>query len=110
MLISGSIAGAKWAIHLSLAWFVMGDKKWIYFREMGVICAAGSAILIPYILSVGGGEYFLGSLIACVVVIAGFICWRFPRIGLNKSWVLLWFGLLTVAVTLQITLVFKVHV
>ena len=108
MGLSGAIAGGKWALQLCLAWFVLGEKKWGYYRELGLICAAGSLILVPYILSPAGWGFFLGSLIACVVVMAGLICWRLPRIGLNRSWVMLWFVLLVIAVALQLTVVFHV--
>ena len=100
MLLSGGIAGGEWAIQLSLAWFRLGDEKWRYYREMGMICAIGSSILVPYIITSGGWEYFLASLIGCVVVMAGLICWRLSNLGLRKFWVPLWFGLLAVAVTL----------
>lgn len=108
MALSGAIAGGKWAIQLSLAWVLLGDQKWRYYREMGVICATGSMILVPYILSPGDGKYFLASLIACVAVMAVLICWKLPRIGVTKFWVLLWLGLLAIAVTLQLTVVFNV--
>jgi len=108
MLLSGLIAGGKWAIQLSIAWFILKDKKWLYYRELGLICALGSLILLPYILSPNGWQYFLGSLILCVTTMTGLICWRLPSIGLNKFWPALWFTLLIIAVTLQLTIVFKV--
>lgn len=76
---------------------------------MGMICAAGSVILIPYILLSGSWEYFLGSLVVCVAVMGGLVCWRLPRIGLKKSWVLLWFSLLAIAISLQLTVVFRLQ-
>lgn len=108
-LLSGGIAGGKWAIQLSLAWFILGDKKWRYYKEMGTICAVGSSILIPFIIWPGGWEYFLSSLSASVLVMASLVCWRLQRIPLNKWWVLLWFGFLAIAVALQLLIVFRVH-
>ena len=75
---------------------------------MGVVCAIGSGILIPYIFTSGSWEYFLSSLIGCVIVMAGLIVWRLSKIGLSKFWIALWFGLLAIAVSLQLTVVFRV--
>jgi len=86
----------------------LGEKKWSYYREMGLICAVGSGILIPYIITSGPWVYFLSSLIGCVIVMAGLIVWRLSKIGLGKFWIALWFGLLAIAVTLQLTIVFRV--
>jgi len=108
MLLSGVIAGGKWAIQLIVAWFILGEKKWRYYQEMGIICAIGSAILIPYILTAGTWNFFVGSLVGCVVVMGGLICWRLSKIGLGIFWPSLWFALLAFAVTLQLTVVFNV--
>lgn len=108
MMVSGAIAGGKWGIQLVLAACFSGEKRWCYFREMGVVCGIGSCVLIPYILFGGGGGYFLGSLILCVLVMAWLVVSRLAAIGVSMPWAFLWFGLLGVAVALQLTLVFEV--
>lgn len=106
MLLSGGIAGGKWAIQLALAWLFLGQLKYRYFRELGIICGIGSTVLIPFAMLSGEEVFFVGSLITCVLVMAGLICVRLPSIGLSRGWVVLWFALLGIAVLLQVTLVF----
>lgn len=108
MLLSGGVAGGKWAIQIAAGWFFLNEKKWAYLRELGLICGAGSLVLVPYILWQGSWTFFLGSLIASVVTMSALILWRLPLMGLQKRWVGLWFLLLSIAVTLQLTVVFGV--
>ena len=75
---------------------------------MGVVCGIGSCVLIPYILFGGSWLYFLGSLIFCVFMMAWLVVTRLAAIGVTWRWSVLWFTLLAVAVTLQLTLVFDV--
>lgn len=108
MVLSGSIAGGKWALQLMLAFFLLPQKRWLYFREMGIVCATGSLILLPYIFFGGSWHFFLGSLIFSVVVMGIVTTIRLRKIEVSKKWILLWFGLLAIAVTLQLTVVFRV--
>ena len=108
MLLSGSIAGGKWGLQLLLAFIILKEKRWLYFREMGIVCATGSLILLPYILRGGSWQFFLGSLICAVITMAVMVTLRLSTIGISKKWVLLWFALLAIAVSLQLTVVFKV--
>ena len=108
MMLSGAIAGGKWAIQLLLAAAILGERRWSYFREMGVVCGIGSCMLIPYILVGGSWAFFLGSLILCVVIMAVLVVSRLAAIGMTRRWAVLWFALLGVAVSLQLTLVFDV--
>lgn len=108
MGLSGTIAGGKWAVQLLLATTLLQEKKWRYFREMGLICAAGSGVLIPYIIFRGEWPFFLGSLISCVVVMALLVIWRLRTLMISSWWTVAWFALLAYAVTLQLTVVFRV--
>lgn len=108
MMLSGAIAGGKWGMQLLLAAALLGERRWRYFREMGVVCGIGSCVLIPYILLGGGWAFFVGSLILCVLMMAWLVISRLAAIGLNRRWTVLWFALLGIAVTLQLTLVFDV--
>ena len=108
MLLSAAIAGGKWAIQLLLASVRLPHKRWRYFREMATVCAVGSCLLLPYILTGGDWRFFLGSLVGCVAVMSVLIVWRIKAIGLSHGWTLLWFFLLAIAVTLQLTVVFRV--
>ena len=108
MMLSGAIAGGKWAIQLLLAAAILGERRWSYFREMGVVSGIGSCMLIPYILVGGSWAFFLGFLILCVVIMAVLVVSRLAAIGMTRRWAVLWFALLGVAVSLQLTLVFDV--
>ena len=108
MTLSGVIAGGKWSIQLLLAAALLGDKRWAYFREMGVVCGVGSLMLVPYIIFQGSWAFFLGSLVFCVVVMAWLLVNRLASIGVSGKWAILWFVLLGIAVSLQLTLVFGV--
>jgi hypothetical protein len=108
MILSGVIAGGKWSIQLLLAAALLGDKRWAYFREMGVVCGVGSLMLVPYIIFQGSWAFFLGSLVFCVVVMAWLLVNRLASIGVSGKWAILWFVLLGIAVSLQLTLVFGV--
>jgi len=108
MMLSGAIAGGKWGMQLLLAAALLGERRWSYFREMGVVCGIGSCVLIPYILWGGSWAFFVGSLILCVLIMAWLVISRLAAIGMNRRWTVLWFALLSVAVTLQLTLVFDV--
>jgi hypothetical protein len=108
MILSGVIAGGKWSIQLLLAAALLGDKRWAYFREMGVVCGIGSLMLVPYIIFQGSWAFFLGSLVFCVVVMAWLLVSRLASIGVSGRWAILWFVLLGIAVSLQLTLVFGV--
>lgn len=108
MMLSGAIAGGKWGIQLLLASAILGERRWSYFREMGVVCGIGSCVLTPYILFGGSWAFFVGSLILCVVIMAWLVVSRLAAIAISRRWAVLWFALLGVAVTLQLTLVFDV--
>jgi hypothetical protein len=108
MMLSGAIAGGKWGIQLLLAAILLEEKRWSYFREMGMVCGIGSCMLIPYILVGGSWAFFLGSLILCVFIMAWLVVSRLAAIGVTRRWVVLWFALLAVAVSLQLTVVFDV--
>ena len=48
MLLSGSIAGAKWMIQILAALILLKELKWLFIRRIGFICFIGSAILFVY--------------------------------------------------------------
>lgn len=108
MVLSGSIAGGKWAIQLVLGWCLLGDKRWAYISQLATVCLLGSVVLVPFAIFSGGAPSFFGSLIACIIVMGLNILRRLPRIGLSWRWPALWFALLAIAVTLQLTVVFHV--
>ena len=98
----------KWGIQLLLAASLLGSRRWAYFREMGVVCAVGSCVLVPFIVLGGGWSFFVGSLVACVISMGLLVVYRLSSISVSMRWAILWFVFLAVAVSLQLTVVFDV--
>ena len=48
MVLSGSIAGAKWLIQIVGALILLEDKKWQFIRRIGYVCFIGSVLLYIY--------------------------------------------------------------
>lgn len=106
MLLSGSIASAKWAIQMIAGLCLLDEKRWLYIRELAAACLIGSLTLLPYAFFSGGPTFFFGSLLFCILTMGLVICLRLSRIGLSWHWQVLWFILLACAVSLQLTVVF----
>ena len=83
MMLSNAVADGKWGIQLVLAAALLGVQRWSYFREMGIVCAAGSCVLIPYILFGGGGTFFVGSLVGCVILMGVLVAIRLRAISVS---------------------------
>ena len=107
MLLSGSVAGGKWAIQIVLGYLLLGPQRWLYLSQLGTTCAIGSFILLPYAIVGGGPSFFFGSLVAAVLVMALDFFIRIRRNQFPIRWYFLWLGLLAIAVTLQLTVVFR---
>lgn len=112
-ILSFSIAGAKWAVQIIAAFALLKEKEWQFTRLIGLVCFAGSFILLPYCL-IGGpvlvpGEkdyFFLISLMASVAAMI-FFYYRATRLsGVSIRWWLAWLICLAIAVSLQVFFVF----
>lgn len=108
MILSGTIAGGKWAVQIALGWVLLREKRWIYIRELSLTCLIGSFVLLPFALSSGSANYFFGSLLASICAMAISIVVRLRSAGFPWQWPVLWFLILFVAVTLQLTIVFHI--
>lgn len=106
MILSGSIAGGKWAIQIVLGWFLLGEKRWIYIRTLAITCLIGSLVLLPFAIISGTTAFFFGSLLASICAMGISIVLHLKSIGFPWQWQALWFFLLSIAVTLQLTVVF----
>jgi hypothetical protein len=112
-ILSCSIAGAKWAIQVVAAFFLLKEKKWPFIKDIGLTAFIGSVVLLPYaigsiLFGFDGKNFFLGSLalaVACMILFYA-ICVRHARI--NPWWWYGWLICLLVAITLQLTIVFHV--
>lgn len=108
MLLSGSIAGGKWLIQITLGWFLLGEKRWLHTRALAVTCLVGSVVLLPFASIPGGTAFFFGSLLASICAMGVTVVLRLKEAGFTWQWSALWFLLLAIAVTLQLTIVFHI--
>ncbi|MES2922691.1 MAG: hypothetical protein V4819_14150 [Verrucomicrobiota bacterium] len=106
MLLSGVIAGGKWAIQIIAGWLLLGVKRWLYIGQLAATCLIGSLTLLPFAVLSGGAAFFFGSLIACILVMTVNLFLRQRATGLSWRWFALWLALLGIAVGLQLTVVF----
>ena len=107
MLLSAFIAGAKWAIQIGLGLFFLQEKRWIYITQLATTCLIGSVVLIPYAAFGGSPAFFFGSLCASIIIMIIDIKRRLHQIQLSNHWFSLWVILLALAVSLQLTVVFR---
>ena len=112
MLLSCSIAGAKWGIQILAAILLLKDRCWLFIHHIAFTCFAGSCILIPFcidpIRTHIPGNGFLVSLIAAVATMLVLYYRSVTRSGISIKWYFLWLGCLAVAISLQLTVVFHV--
>ena len=112
MLLSTTIAGGKWAIQILAGLVLLKDKAFLFLRKIGFVCLIGSCILIPYIgLALfhiyDGKEFFFGSLIVSVITMIIFYYRAVKQMGVSIKWWLGWLLCLAVAISLQLTVVFR---
>lgn len=110
MILSGSIAGAKWAIQVSAALILLRDKRWPFIKNIGFVCLVGSAaLLIYYFLPIRWGFSTLVISVAFSVLIMIFLYYRaVKQSALSIYWFVGWMICLLIAITLQLTVVFDV--
>lgn len=110
MVLSGSIAGAKWLIQLSAALILLRKERWIFIKNIGLVCLIGSAaLLIYYFLPIRWGFNTLVISVAFSVVLMLFLYYRaVKQTGVSMYWFMSWVVCLLIAVALQLTVVFDV--
>ena len=112
MLLSGSIAGAKWMIQILAALFLLKELKWIFIRRIGFICFIGSAILFVYYiidflkLPLAGISPFIISIGLSVLVMIIMYYAAVKKTGISIAWFLGWILCLAIAILLQVYVVF----
>lgn len=110
MILSCSIAGAKWTVQILAALILLDDQRWPFIRRIGATCMTGSVILLPFCFTAmrewAGLQGFLYSLLASVLVMIALYYINVRRSQLKMSWFWGWIGCLAVAIMLQLTVVF----
>jgi hypothetical protein len=111
MLLSCTIAGAKWSMQICAAFLFLKEKKWDFIKRIGFTCFVGSCILLPYCLfslirEIDKG--FLFSLITAVAVMIAMYYKAVVQTSISKKWFWGWIICLTIAISLQLFVVFKI--
>lgn len=112
MILSGTIAGGKWAIQIVAALIFLKEKKWEFIKRIGFVCFIGSCLLFLYNilfylpLPLSGFSLFILSIMISVLVMIVMYYRAVQKTGLPLKWFLLWFVCLAIAVFLQVKVVF----
>jgi len=112
-ILSLSIAGGKWAIQIAAVLLMLRKKRGAFIVGISKVCLIGSILLVPYILSAGLGisdepMFFFGSLILAVLVMIFRYYFEVTNLQVSLAWWYFWLLCLTIAVNMQLTLVFNV--
>lgn len=110
-ILSLSIAGAKWIVHIFLAIWLLRKRRESFIHGMGRVCLIGSLLLIPYIVSSwldinDEPAFFFGSLVLAVLIMVFRYYAEVVRLNLSLGWWYAWLLTLAVAIGLQLTIVF----
>lgn len=110
MVLSCIIAGGKWAIQIVAALLYLGDKKWEFIKQIGLVCFIGSCILIPYCAILFVKQLYISfalSLIVAVLVMIVMYYRAVVKTQINIKWFWGWMLCLLIAISLQLFVIFK---
>jgi hypothetical protein len=111
MMLSCTIAGAKWGIQIIASLLFLKDKKWGFIKHIGFTCFVGSCILLPYCMFgfiQAIDKSFLFFLIAAVLVMIAMYYRKVIQMSLSAKWFWGWVVCLAIAISLQLFVVFKI--
>lgn len=112
MILSGSIAGAKWLIQIVAALVFLKQKKWEFIKNIGLVCFVGSCVLFLYNilfylpLPLGGFSLFILSIGLSVLTMIAMYYKAVQKSKVPAKWFLGWLLCLAIAIFLQIKVVF----
>lgn len=110
MGLSGSIAGAKWAIQIIAALILLKEQRWIFIKRIGLVALIGSAaLMIYYVLPISWNFYTLVVSVGfSVLIMIGLYYKAVKQSNLSIVWFWGWIVCLIIAIMLQLTVVFDV--
>lgn len=112
MVLSGVIAGGKWVLQLLAIFLFIGRKKYEFMRRIGFACMVGSIMLLTVFifnhLSIPNYLKFILPLAASVMVMIFLYYKAVKQSGLGLSSFFGWLASLTLAIFLQLTVVFHI--
>ncbi len=112
MILSTSIAGGKWMIQILGAFLFMKEKAVVFVKNIGFVCFVGSCILLPFVISAltgfnNGSIFFFISLVLSVITMIILYRAAVLKSQVSIGWWYFWLFCLAVAISLQLTVVFK---
>jgi hypothetical protein len=111
MVISCSIAGAKWGIQIVAALLFLQEKKWVFIKRVGFTCFVGSCLLLPYCMVQQIRVLPNSFLISLAVAVVAMIAMYYKAVmltSIKKIWFWGWMACLAIAISLQLFVVFKI--
>ena len=113
MILSTSIVGGKWMIQIIAAFLFMKDKAVTFVKNIGLVCFIGSSILLPNVISALTGFnndsiFFFISLVLSVITMIILYRNAVVKSEIAMGWWYFWLFCLAIAISLQLTVVFKV--
>lgn len=110
MILSGIIAGGKWAVQLIAALVLLRRQRWVFIKNIGLVCLIGSAALfVYYFFPVSWGFSIIAISVGCsVVLMIGLYYRAVKKSEVSIYWFWSWIICLAVAILLQLTIVFDV--
>lgn len=110
MILSGIIAGGKWAVQLIAALVLLRGQRWVFIKNIGLVCLIGSAALfVYYFFPVSWGFSIIAISVGCsVVLMIGLYYRAVKKSEVSIYWFWSWIICLAVAILLQLTIVFDV--
>ena len=112
-ILSCSIAGAKWMVHIIAALILLPVRGFYFIRQIANTCLTGSVLLLPFCIAgwcfdVHNNLFFLSSLIVAVAVMIVVYAIGVKKAGLRIRWWLAWLCTLTLAILSQLYFVFHI--
>lgn len=112
-ILSTGIAGAKWGLQILAAFILLNNNKWVYIKNIGLVCLAGSVLLLPYAIAAtflnwSEPVFFIVSLLFSVMLMIVLYFRNVKKLSLSNSWFWGWIFCLAIAILLQLTVVFSV--
>ena len=111
MFLSYTIAGIKWCVQIISAYFFLNEKKWIFIKRIAFTSFVGSCILLPYCFFsflVSMPNSFFLSLLAAVLTMIILYFDAVKNTGISVKWFWGWMFCLSLAISLQLFVVFKI--
>jgi len=113
MILSTTIAGAKWMLQILGAFLFLKEKAVVFVKNIGFVCFIGSCVLLPFVISAYFGvnndsNFFILSLVFAVITMIILYRNAVVKSQVAISWWYFWLLCLAIAISLQLTVVFKV--